>query len=102
VAPIFILNTLRKIQRSFLWKGTKEGCKMALVSWKKVCILKNVGVLGLRDPSILNKVLSEKIWWRWLKGPQDLWACLWRKKYTPSTLEKDLIRWNGHNLGFLI
>jgi hypothetical protein len=86
VAPIFILNTLRKIQRSFLWKGTKEGCKMALVSWKKMCRPKHARGLRLKDPSILNKFLSEKIWWIWLKRPQDLWACLWRKKYTPSTL----------------
>jgi hypothetical protein len=32
-SPIFILNTLRNIQRNFLWQGSKEGCKLALVSW---------------------------------------------------------------------
>jgi hypothetical protein len=36
-APTFILNTLRTLQRSFLWQGNKEGCKISLVSWQKVC-----------------------------------------------------------------
>jgi hypothetical protein len=75
---------------------------MTLVSWQKVCNPKKVGGLGLRDPAILNKVLSAKIWWRWLKRPQDLWACLWRKKYTPTIPERELIRWNGQSPGSLI
>jgi hypothetical protein len=67
VAPNFILTTIRNIQRRFLWQGTKEERKITLVSWQKVCKPKKEGGLGLRDPAILNKVLSEKIWWRWLK-----------------------------------
>jgi hypothetical protein len=50
----------------------------------------------------MNKVLSAKIWWRWLKRPQDLWAKLWRRKYTPNTAERNLIRWNGDTPGSLI
>jgi hypothetical protein len=101
-APTFILNTLRMLQRSFLWQGNKEGRKMSLVSWQKVCNPKKAGGLGLWDPTILNKVLSAKIWWRWLKRPQDLWARLWRKKYTPTIPETELIRWNGQSPGSLI
>jgi hypothetical protein len=52
---------------------------MTLVSWQKVCKPKKAGGLGLRDPTLLNKVLSAKIWWRWLKIPQDLWAPLEEK-----------------------
>jgi hypothetical protein len=50
----------------------------------------------------MNKVLSAKIWWRWLKNPTDLWAKLWRKKYASNTAENNLIRWNGDNTGSLI
>jgi hypothetical protein len=75
---------------------------MTLVSWQKVCKVKKAGGLGLRDPTLLNKVLSAKIWWRWLKIPQDLWARLWRKKYTPTIPERELIRWNGQSPGSLI
>jgi hypothetical protein len=63
---------------------------------------KYAGGIGLKYPSILNKVLSAKIWWRWLKRPQDLWAHLWRKKYSSSILKKDLIRCNGQHPGSLI
>jgi len=58
--------------------------------------------LGLRDPFIMNKVLSTKIWWRWLKIPKDLWDRLWRQKYTQNVAEKNLIHWNGDNPGSLI
>jgi hypothetical protein len=50
----------------------------------------------------MNKILSAKIWWRWLKKPQDLWAKLWRRKYAPNMVERNLIRWNGDNPGSLI
>jgi hypothetical protein len=74
---------------------------MTLVSWQKVCKVKKVGGLGLRDSTLLNKVLSAKIWWRWLKRPQDLWARLWRKN-TPQKSQRELIRWNGQSPGSLI
>jgi len=63
---------------------------------------KNVGGLGLYDPSTLKKIFSPKIWWHWLKHPKYLWARLWRRKYTPTTSEENLIRWNGHTPGSLI
>ena len=50
----------------------------------------------------MNRVLSAKIWWRWLKNPTDIWAKLWRKKYAPNTAENNMIRWNGDNTGSLI
>jgi hypothetical protein len=50
----------------------------------------------------MNKVLSAKLWWRWLKIPGDLWARLWRKKYAPSVAEKSLVRWNEDSPGSLI
>jgi exonuclease III len=101
-APRPVLNTIRSLQRNFLWHGLNKGKKIALVSWETICKPKNQGGLGIRDPSTMNKVLSAKIWWRWLKNPTDLWAKLWRKKYASNTAEHNLIRWNGDNLGSLI
>jgi hypothetical protein len=101
-APKFVLNTIKGIQRNFIWQGLNTGKKMALVSWDKLCRPKEQGGLGLRDPVIMNKVLSAKIWWRWLKIPKDLWARLWRKKYAPNMAEKNLIRWDEDNQGSLI
>jgi hypothetical protein len=101
-APKFVLTTIKSLQRNFLWQGLAKEKKIALVSWDKLCRPKEQGGLGLRDPAIMNKILSAKIWWRWLKNPKELWAKLWRKKYAPSTAEKNLIRWDGDNQGSLI
>jgi hypothetical protein len=101
-APNFILSAIKTLQRNFLWKGLKTGKKLALISWEKLCRPKAQGGLGIRDPSTMNKVLSAKIWWRWLKRPQDLWAKIWRRKYTPNTVERNLIRWNRDTPGSLI
>jgi hypothetical protein len=65
---------------------------MAMISWENLCKPKSQGGLGLRDLKNINKVLSAKIWWRWLKRPQDLWAKLWRRKYVPNVAEQNLIR----------
>jgi hypothetical protein len=59
-ALTFILNTLRMIQRRFMWQGNKEGRKTSLVSWQRVCNPKKAGGLGLWDPSILKKFLRLK------------------------------------------
>ena len=85
-----------------MWQGLTKEKKIALVSWDKLCKPKEKGGLGLRDPVIMNKVLSAKIWWRWLKNPKELWARIWRKKYAPNMADKSLIRWDGDNLGSLI
>jgi ribonuclease HI len=101
-APRNVLSIIRNLQRNFLWQGFNTGKKIALVSWDKLCRPKAHGGLGLRDPLIMNKVLTAKIWWRWLKQPQDLWARFWRTKYTSQVAEKNLIRWDGDSPGSLI
>jgi hypothetical protein len=57
-------------------KAHKAGHKWALVNWKELCKPKHAGGLGLRDPQTLNQVLGEKIWWRWIKNPTEIWARL--------------------------
>jgi hypothetical protein len=89
--PKFVLTTIKILQRNFIWQGLNTGKKIALVSWENLFQPKAQGGLGLRDPFIMNKVLSAKIWWRWLKHPKDLWERLWRKKYVPDVPKKNLI-----------
>jgi len=48
--------------------------------------------LGLRDPDKLNKVLGAKLWWRWLRGGNDLWKQLWRHKYNMPDSTEDIYR----------
>ena len=60
-APKSILKKVRNIQRNFLWQGPKANKKWALVAWKTLCLPKNEGGLGLRDPEILSVILGAKI-----------------------------------------
>jgi hypothetical protein len=72
-APQFVIKAICNLQRNFLWQGHKTGKKWALVSWDKVCKPKLNGGLGICDPGLLNEVMGAKIWWRWLKKPNELW-----------------------------
>ena len=60
-APTFILNTLRTLQRSFLWQGNKEGCKISLVNWQKVCTSEKEWRTRRLRLNYLNKALSAQI-----------------------------------------
>jgi hypothetical protein len=65
-----------------------------MVSWEKVCKTKSIGGLGLRDLGKLNNIMHAKLWWHWLKYPKELWAKLWKPKYSLNTNEAQLIRFN--------
>jgi ribonuclease HI len=93
-APKQIIRAVRNIQRNFLWQGLQPNKKWALVSWDKVCTPKSMGDLGLQDPGKLNQIMGAKIWWRWMKTPDALWAQIWKNKYAPSMQTDQLIRHN--------
>jgi hypothetical protein len=38
--------------------------------------------------------MGAKIWWRWLKTPDALWAQIWKSKYAPTMQLDQLIRHN--------
>ena len=83
VAPKSIIKQIRNIQRNFLWGGLKDKRKWPLVDWKTLCTPKGMGGLGLKDPLDNNKVMSTKIWWRWVNYSEEPWAKLWHLKYAP-------------------
>jgi hypothetical protein len=93
-APKQIIRAVRNLQRNFLWQGLQPNKKWALVSWDKVCTPKSMGGLGLQDPGKLNQIMGAKIWWRWMKTPDALWAQIWKNKYAPSMQTDQLIRHN--------
>eukprot|EP00253_Pinus_taeda_P035962 PITA_35962 len=87
--PQGVCVKIREVLRKFIWGGSSNQKKWALVSWKHLIKHKEEGGLGLRDPSKLNKILGAKLWWRWLRGGNDLWKQLWRYKYNmPSSTEE--------------
>eukprot|EP00253_Pinus_taeda_P023921 PITA_23921 len=86
--PQGVCTKIREILRKFILGGSSNQKKWALVSWKHLTKHKEEGGLGLRDLGKLNKILGAKLWWRWLRGGNDLWKQLWRHKYNmPDSME---------------
>jgi hypothetical protein len=83
-APKGILQKIRAIQRDFLWRGTENKKKWALVAWEKVCRQKRKVGLWLQDPQVTNEAYGEMLWWRWVKDKSMLWENLWKATYAPN------------------
>eukprot|EP00253_Pinus_taeda_P015299 PITA_15299 len=90
--PQGVCGKIREILRKFIWGGSSNQKKWALVSWKHLIKHKEEGGLGLRDPSKLNKILGAKLWWHWLRGGNDLWKQLWRYKYNMPSSPEEIYR----------
>ena len=98
-APKSILKCIRSIQRNFLWGSSEFKQKWALVDWETVCKPKKVEGLGLRDPEVANKVISAKIWWRWVTHKEEPWAKFSHHKYFQGMSKHLLIRYEGQCTG---
>eukprot|EP00253_Pinus_taeda_P013830 PITA_13830 len=92
-APLGICTRIREIIRNFIWRGADQKKKWALASWSQLTERKEKGGLGLRDPEILNRVLGAKLWWRWLRGGNDLWKTIWKEKYNMPDSAVEILRW---------
>ena len=71
-APKIILKRVPNIQMNFPWHKVNATKKWALVASETLCLPKNMGSLGIRDPEKLSDIIGAKIWWRWLKNNTDL------------------------------
>eukprot|EP00253_Pinus_taeda_P017343 PITA_17343 len=91
-APLGVCAKIREIIRKFIWSGSDQKKKWALVSWSQLTERKEKGGLGLRDPENLNRVLGAKLWWRWLSGGSDLWKAIWRTKYSMPVSQVDVLK----------
>ena len=79
--PKSILKCIRMIQRNFLWRSSELKQKWALVDWEIVYKPKKARGLGLWDLEVANKVMSAKIWWRWVTHKEEPWVKFWHHKY---------------------
>ncbi|KAG9444362.1 hypothetical protein H6P81_015702 [Aristolochia fimbriata] len=62
--PVSVAKELERLFRRFLWRGSSEDFKYHLVNWKKVCLPKDMGGLGIRKVSAVNKAFMLKWCWR--------------------------------------
>ncbi|KAG7548150.1 Ribonuclease H domain [Arabidopsis suecica] len=61
VLPQSTLIWLDRVSRSFLWGSTMEKKKQHLEAWKRVCLPKKAGGLGIRVAAYMNKALIAKV-----------------------------------------
>jgi hypothetical protein len=87
--PVGVAKKIKRIQREFLWGGTEGGRKINWVSWKVVCLPKEVGGLGVRDVSVVNLSLLAKWRWRLLGTNNAIWKVVLLERYGPKV--EDLI-----------
>jgi hypothetical protein len=89
--PIFYLSYLKipekvvkeviRIQRNFLWGEVGGGRKICWVKWRKVCLPRSKGALGVRDVRLVNLSLMAKWKWRLIQDDLPLWKVVLREKY---------------------
>eukprot|EP00253_Pinus_taeda_P035256 PITA_35256 len=91
-APLGVCTRIREVIKNFIWRGADQKEKWALASWSQLTERKEKGGLGLRDPEILNRVLGVKLWWRWLRGGNDLWKTIWKEKYNMPDSAVEILR----------
>lgn len=48
---------------------------------------------------VMNRVLSTKLWWRWVTNKGEPWAQLWHQKYCKEWKNVSLICWDENNPG---
>lgn len=66
--PVTISDRINSLIRKFPW-----GSKSCPIAWKKVCMPKDEGGLGLRDLATWNKALHTKILWNIHCKADSLW-----------------------------
>ncbi|XP_028754982.1 uncharacterized protein LOC114714409 [Neltuma alba] len=81
--PVTICNEVEKLQRGFIWDDLQER-KAHPIGWDKICLPKNVGGLGFRKLSSMNKACGVKIAWKLKSESTRLWADVLRHKYIYS------------------
>ncbi|GKV32332.1 hypothetical protein SLEP1_g40948 [Rubroshorea leprosula] len=80
--PKGTIKAIDKIRKSFLWGGEGERKRINWVSWKKVCLPKECGGLGVRDLGYFNLSLMGKWWGRLAAKEEGLWRKVIASKYS--------------------
>ena len=74
--PVEVWKQIVRLQRCFLWGGSKGGNKISWASWSNICKPKREGALGVRDIRLVNLALFGKWRWRILAEGDGLWRSI--------------------------
>ncbi|GLT77858.1 hypothetical protein SLA2020_494130 [Shorea laevis] len=79
--PNVVIDQLVKIQRDFLWGGSRDKRKISWVKWEAICWNKEKGGLGVPDLRRRNWALLGKWWYRLGDGREGLWKRVVKEKF---------------------
>lgn len=83
-APVSMIKKINKIRRNFLWGSTEGKRKIAKVSWKQICKLKEKGGVRVVNLVVKNKALLAKWSWRFAVEKDTMWRKVILAKYGSS------------------
>lgn len=79
--PANLCKEIDQICCKFIWSGTKEKQIMSLVCWKKICLPKKFGGLGLRRIKWFCEALRSKVGWKLSMEENKEWIKICKAKY---------------------
>ena len=79
--PKFVAIRMKSIQRNFLLGSFEGSFKYLLVAWEKLCLLVELGGLGIRSVASFNQALLGKWLWRFGHEVTHLWRRVISTKY---------------------
>lgn len=79
--PTSVEKRIECLQRDFLWRKSKDGNRLHLVSWNEVCKPKHLGGLGINRIRETNRALLSKWLWRFSQDGDSLWRQVIANKY---------------------
>ena len=87
--PKGILEQIRKLCFTFLWRGSSDHKALVWVRWERIALPKALGGWGLKNIFNFAKALGAKVSWRLIKT-QSLWTRVVYHKYIAPL---SLIEW---------
>ncbi|GKG17101.1 hypothetical protein Tco_0362058, partial [Tanacetum coccineum] len=72
--PQAVIDDINKLLKGFLWNQNDQANGKAKVAWKKLCMPKAKGGLGLKNLNLWNKVMITKHLWNIAADKDTLWV----------------------------
>lgn len=60
-APLYVINSLERVRKMFLWSGTNPSSKIQWIIWDRIMAPKNMGALGIGSLRAMNLALLGKL-----------------------------------------
>ncbi|XP_020253791.1 uncharacterized protein LOC109830842 [Asparagus officinalis] len=98
--PTWVIIEIDKIKKSFLWSESSQNSSFkCLVNWKKVCLSKSEGGLGVKDIRVFNCALLAKWLWKYL-DPNSHTGIFLRQLYNHRGSLIQILHANANNSSF--